>query len=616
MTGFGRADKTFNQQDIIVENSSLGILLVVEDKIVKANKAFTELIGYSEIELKKISINDISTIEDISLYEDILENNKKGETDKFSIVRNFHKKNGESIWGKTSVSTVRNQKGEVEYKVVFIEDITNDKIAEEKIKASEQRLSTLITNLQTGVLLEDENRKMVLANQKFCDLFAIPIAPHKLTGVNCKKSLEKYKHLFVEPDKLVKRVDYILERKELVLSDELELVDGRTLERDYIPLFIDDVYKGHLWTYNDITLRKNYRNNLEIQKEKYSRIIANMNLGLVEIDTEGQIQMVNNRYTEMIGHSQENLLGKYVLDVMNLDKENLEIIQQQFEKRKQNKSDSYEVEIQNFQGEKRHWLISAAPTYNEFGKIIGSVGVHLDITKQKELELQKQELVNELEDSNRGLQEYAHIVSHDLKSPLRSVTALATWLYDDYKEVLDDNGKYNLQMMMEKVEGMDKLIDGILKYSTVNSDALDNTAVDVNEVIKEISEIIYVPDHVQIKVTNTLPVIQADRTKIHQLFQNFLSNAVVNIDKEQGLVEIACKENRTHWEFSIKDNGVGIPKEYHEKIFKIFQSIGNKERSTGIGLSIVKKIIDRYQGKVWLKSEIGVGTTFYFTLKK
>ena len=318
----------------------------------------------------------------------------------------------------------------------------------------------------------------------------------------------------------------------------------------------------------------------------------------------------------MIGHSQENLLGKYVLDVMNLDKENLEIIQQQFEKRKQNKSDSYEVEIQNFQGEKRHWLISAAPTYNEFGKIIGSVGVHLDITKQKELELQKQELVNELEDSNRGLQEYAHIVSHDLKSPLRSVTALATWLYDDYKEVLDDNGKYNLQMMMEKVEGMDKLIDGILKYSTVNSDALDNTAVDVNEVIKEISEIIYVPDHVQIKVTNTLPVIQADRTKIHQLFQNFLSNAVVNIDKEQGLVEIACKENKTHWEFSIKDNGVGIPKEYHEKIFKIFQSIGNKERSTGIGLSIVKKIIDRYQGKVWLKSEIGVGTTFYFTLKK
>ena len=247
---------------------------------------------------------------------------------------------------------------------------------------------------------------------------------------------------------------------------------------------------------------------------------------------------------------------------------------------------------------------------------MGSVGVHLDITKQKELELQKQDLVNELEESNKGLQEYAHIVSHDLKSPLRSVTALATWLYDDYKDVLDENGKYNLQMMMEKVEGMDKLIDGILKYSTVNSDTLDNTEVNVNEVIKEISEIIYIPEHVTIKVANKLPIIQADKVKIHQLFQNFLSNAVVNIDKKVGLVEVASEETKTHWQFSIKDNGVGIPKEYHEKIFKIFQSIGNNERSTGIGLSIVKKIIDRYNGKVWLESEIGVGTTFFFTIKK
>ena len=91
---------------------------------------------------------------------------------------------------------------------------------------------------------------------------------------------------------------------------------------------------------------------------------------------------------------------------------------------------------------------------------------------------------------------------------------------------------------------------------------------------------------------------------------------MVNIDKKVGLVEVASEENKTHWQFSIKDNGVGIPKEYHEKIFKIFQSIGNNERSTGIGLSIVKKIIDRYNGKVWLESEIGVGTTFYFTIKK
>lgn len=604
------------QQDIIVENSSLGIVLIVDDNIVKVNKTFTELLGYSEIELQKLTLDQISTIEDISLYQDLLENTERGESDKFSIVRKFYKKNGGTLYGKTSVSAVRNEKGEVTYKVAMIEDITNDKISEEKLRASEERLTTLISNLQNGILLEDENRKMILTNQKFCNLFKIPIAPEKLKGVDCEKSLEKYKHLFVEPEHTIKRINHILKKKELVISDELDLVDGRTFERDYIPLFIDDVYKGHLWSYNDVTFRKNYRRNLEIQKEKYGSIIANMNLGLVEIDADHKILMVNNRYSEMIGIHSDDLNGKNVLEIMGLDDENLSKIKTQFEKRRENRSDSYEVEVNLDNNQKKHWLISGAPRYDDKGEIVGSIGVHLDITKQKILENQKQELVNELESSNKGLQEYAHIVSHDLKSPLRSVSALATWLYDDYKDKLDESGRYNLKMMLEKVEGMDKLITGILKYSTVNSDALDNIEVDVNEIIKSIKEIIFIPEHVTIKIVDTLPVILADKTKIHQLFQNFLSNAVVNIDKKVGLVEIGCKETASHWQFSIKDNGVGIPKEYHEKIFQIFQSIGNNERSTGIGLSIVKKIIDRYEGTVWLESEIGVGTTFFFTIKK
>ncbi|MDT0605802.1 PAS domain S-box protein [Croceitalea rosinachiae] len=604
------------QQDIIVENSSLGIVLIVEDNIVKVNKTFTELLGYSEMELQKLTINQISTIEDISLYQDLIENTERGESDKFSIVRKFYKKNGETLYGKTSVSAVRNEKGEIIYKVAMIEDVTNDKISEEKLRASEERLTTLISNLQNGILLEDENRKMILTNQKFCDLFKIPLAPEKLKGVDCEKSLNKYKHLFVDSEHTIKRINHVLKKKELVLSDELELLDGRTFERDYIPLFIDDTYKGHLWSYNDITFRKNYRRNLEIQKEKYGSIIANMNLGLVEIDANQKILMVNNRYSEMIGIHSDDLIGENVLNIMGLDDENLSKMKSQFEKRRKNQSDSYEIEVTLHTNEKRHWLISGAPRYDETGEILGSIGVHLDITKQKVLENQKQELVNELESSNKGLQEYAHIVSHDLKSPLRSVSALATWLYDDYKDKLDESGKYNLKMMLEKVEGMDKLISGILKYSTVNSDALDNIEVDVNEIIKSIEEIIFIPEHVTIKVVDKLPLIHADKTKIHQLFQNFLSNAVVNIDKKVGLVEIGCKETKTHWQFSIKDNGVGIPKEYHEKIFQIFQSIGNNERSTGIGLSIVKKIIDRYEGTVWLESEIGIGTTFYFTIKK
>ncbi|MEX0314805.1 MAG: PAS domain S-box protein [Allomuricauda sp.] len=609
-------EKQKQQQDIIVENSSLGILLIVKDKIIKANKSFVELLGYTELELKKLSINDISSLEDSNLYDNLVRKSLENDTKKFSIIRKFYKKDGDTLYGKTSMSSLTDSSGEIEYSVAMIEDITHEKISEEKLRASEERMATLIKNLQTGILLEDQNRKIVLANQKFCDLFGIPVSPDVLKGVNSKKAIHKYKNMFLEPAEAIKRIDQVIKEKDVVTADEMELLDGRTFERDYIPLFNNGNYQGHLWSYNDVTLKKNYRKNLEIQKEKYSSIIANMNLGLVEVDSDENILMVNQSFIDMIGHSKENLIGKSAKKAIQLIDGDRKKLEQHNEKRKEGISDSYEVAVKVANGEKRFWLISGAPRYDDAGKVIGSIGIHLDITEQKNLEIQKENLLKELEASNKGLQEYAHIVSHDLKSPLRSVSALASWLYDDYKDSLDENGRYNLKMMQEKIEGMDKLITGILKYSTVNSDTLDNTSVDVNEVIHEIEEIIYIPDNVKIKIKSKLPSIKADKTKIHQLFQNFLSNAVVNIDKKDGWVEIDHKEDKTHWQFSIKDNGVGIPKEYHEKIFQIFQSIGNNERSTGIGLSIVKKIIDRYNGKVWLESEIGEGTTFYFTLQK
>ncbi|MCL6267148.1 PAS domain-containing sensor histidine kinase [Flagellimonas myxillae] len=604
------------QQDIIVENSSLGILLIVNDKIVKANRSFVELLGYSESELQKLSLNDISSLEDTDLYDNLLQKSLQDDSKKFSIVRKFHKKNGKKLYGKTSMSSVLDAEGNIEYNVAMIEDITKEKNAEKKIKASEERMATLIKNLQTGILLEDQDRKIVLANKKFCDLFGIAVSPDSLKGVNSERSIHKYKNMFLEPEESLHRINHVIDKKEVVTADEMELLDGRTFERDYIPLFNNGEYQGHLWSYNDVTLRKNYRRNLEVQKEKYGSIIANMNLGLVEVDNDENILLVNQSFSDMIGMSAGELIGENAKEVIHIIDEDREKLQLHNSKRLQGISDSYEVEVKVSNGEQRFWLISGAPRYDDAGNVIGSIGIHLDITTQKNLELQKENLLSELEASNKGLQEYAHIVSHDLKSPLRSISALSTWLYDDYKDTLDENGRYNLKMMQEKIEGMDKLITGILKYSTVNNDVLDNTEVNVNEVIQEIKEIIYIPDHVSIKPKKELPTIKADKTKIHQLFQNFLSNAVVNIDKKKGLVEIDYEEHPSHWEFSIKDNGVGIPKEYHEKIFQIFQSIGNKERSTGIGLSIVKKIIDRYSGKVWLKSKIGEGTTFFFTLKK
>jgi PAS domain S-box-containing protein len=365
----------------------------------------------------------------------------------------------------------------------------------------------------------------------------------------------------------------------------------------------------------DITQETEIKYLLAEQKKELDIIVENSPLGIV-LTIDDRIVKSNHTFKTLVGYSDSELKKMKIEDISS--PEDLENSQELINQMNSGVLDNFSIVKKYTKNDSNNFW--AKTSVNAFKNVQGIIEYKVvmieDISAKRDLELQKEELLAELEESNKGLQEYAHIVSHDLKSPLRSISALATWLYEDYKDVLDENGVMQLGLMQEKVEAMDNLIVGILKYSTINSDTVENTEVDVNLVIKEITDIIYIPDHVNVKIVKKLPIIFADKTKIHQVFQNFMSNAVVHIENEVGLVHIDYTETATHWQFSIEDNGVGIPKEYHEKIFKIFQSVGNKERSTGIGLSIVKKIIDLYEGEVWLESTPGVGTTFYFTIKK
>lgn len=365
----------------------------------------------------------------------------------------------------------------------------------------------------------------------------------------------------------------------------------------------------------DITQETEIKYLLAEQKKQLDIIVENSPLSIV-LTVKGQIIKVNKTFVALLGYSETELKKLSVKDISS--PEDVKASKELMEQMNSGKIDSFSV-VKNYIRKNGTTLLAKTSVNafkNEEGQVEYQVAMIEDITEQRNLEVQKEQLLEELEASNQGLQEYAHIVSHDLKSPLRSISALATWLSEDYKDVLDESGVFNLQQIQEKIESMDALINGILKYSSINNDQSKHTNVDFNNVIDDIKSIIFIPDHVQVLVTKTLPTLKADKTKIHQLFQNLISNAVMHIEQEKGLVKIGVEEQKNFWKFSIKDNGIGIPKAYHEKIFKIFQSIGNGERSTGIGLSIVKKIVDLYKGKIWLKSEVGKGTTFYFTLKK
>ena len=589
------------------------VVMDFDGNILKFNEAATKLFGYN-IDEENIKVANL-------IYKDDFQYaiNSFNELQKNGFFKDYetrvYTKSKEVKWVHINGSIVLNKQNKPIAAQGIVRDITAEKASAERLIESENRLATLVLNLDSGIILEDENRKIVLSNTKFCELFKLEAKPTDLVGMDCTAAAQHNKLLFKDPEAFIQRMGIIDKAKEVVIGDELEMVDDTILERNYMPINISGKSKGFLWTFTDVTLKRTYRKRLEAQKQKYYNIIANMHLGLVEVNNDDEILMINQSFTEMSGYTEEELLGKKSREIYPKDDGSGKIAEEQ-EKRKKGESSSYELKAICKFGKTRHWLISGAPNYDLDGEIIGSIGIHLDITELKSLELQKEKLLLKLEKSNDELQEYAHIVSHDLKSPLRSIDALVSWLKEDNKGILDEASLKNFELIEATLEKMEQLISDVLEYSSVGTDTNLKAEVDLNKMFIDLTTILYIPKHITVKSLNHLPVINGDATKLQQLFQNLISNAVKFIDKEVGLIIIDFEDLKSHYKFSIKDNGIGIDKQFHDKIFKIFHALNKSKDSTGIGLSIVKKIVDLHEGQIWLESQVNVGTTFYFTLKK
>jgi PAS domain S-box-containing protein len=701
------------------------------------NDAFLKLTGFSRAEVIgrtpiEIGQSEFTDVDDI---KKITSSFFKGKPFDIEII---HRKKDEThFWTRTKGQSILDENGKVIQYFATIEDITKEKQAVNKLIESENTLKFLVLNSRSGILLEDENGIVILANKQFCSIINYDFEPEDLIGRNIKNIIEDLKHLFKNPLQGSENVNNVIKKREPVYNEQIELADDRILERSFIPIYTNGVYKGNFKSYVDVTTQKNHEERLRSQKEKYSSIISNMNLGLIEVDLNDVILYVNKSLCDISGYSSDELIGKKAADLL-LSEDSKKILNAKNDNRKENVSDSYEVIALNKKGEKRHWLISGAPSYDENGVVKGSIGIHLDITTQKDqeqrlkllsliaeknmnavvitnnkcevewvnpsfsemtgytlkeligkkigsqlrgpetnfetvnymrdcvsnglpfsseiinysksgekywvriqvqtiyndegeivnffaieenindkkiLENQKENLIKSLAKSNEELEEYAHIVSHDLKSPLRSIHSLISWIKEDDKDINDQTRQY-LNLIVNKVETMDHLIEVILTYAKI--DKIDNAVEKVNlqDVLENILNIIYLPDHINVTIKKELPILKAHRFRMQQLFQNLISNAVNSINKSMGIIEIDYTEDSNEYIFSIKDNGVGISKEKQELIFNKFQSFSKSDKSSGLGLSIVRKIIDTYNGKISIESEPEKGTTFYITIPK
>lgn len=219
--------------------------------------------------------------------------------------------------------------------------------------------------------------------------------------------------------------------------------------------------------------------------------------------------------------------------------------------------------------------------------------------------------------SNEDLDEFAYAASHDLKEPLRGIHHYAQFLLEDYESRLDAGAQHKLKTLGRLAERMAALIDTLLEYSRVGRADLAFAETDLNEVLAGVLDSLAITvkeQGVQVRIPQRLPALRCNRVRIGQVFHNLLSNAIKYNDKAEKSVEIGCQGGRL---FYVRDNGIGIAAKHHEAIFRIFRRLHGREQyggGTGAGLTIVKKIIERHDGRIWLESTPGVGSSFYFTV--
>ncbi len=223
-----------------------------------------------------------------------------------------------------------------------------------------------------------------------------------------------------------------------------------------------------------------------------------------------------------------------------------------------------------------------------------------------------------LQVANRELSDFAVIVSHDLKNPLRAVATLARWLETDYANKLDDEGRANLAEMVKRVGRMDRMIDGILAYSRLGRTEEGREPVALAALVPLVVQDLSPSTRVEIHIAAGLPLVYGEPVRLRQLFQNLIANAIKYGDKPQTEIRVDWTDAGERWQFSVADNGPGIEERHFERIFKIFQTLAPKDRtdSTGVGLALVKRIVERGGGRVWVESRMGEGSVFHFTWPK
>jgi PAS domain S-box-containing protein len=590
--------------DTIIEMASEGIWTIDSQGLTDfINKKGAEILGYTPEEMLGRPISDFVFEEDKSKVEGPPNMIKQGTPGRIEVC--WPRKDGTAVWLLVSTTPLIGEDGSFQGVLAMATDITEQKRTELALREREIFLRGITDNAKDAIFVKSIDGRMLMANPAYFDIM----------GLSSEEVIGKVVGDYHHPE-VARRIDE--DERRVLSTGKSETIEEKVLTKNgwrmvnttKAPYRDSDGHViGYIGISRDVTERQRAEDALRESEERF-RTLAEASPAAVTVYRGGGHVYVNEAAEEILGYSKEELLSMDYLAFIHPDDH---AIVESIKARRMNGYEEpirYEVKIITKSGEVR-WAGVSSRQISYGGSPAGLV-IFFDVTKQKQIE-------EALRRSNADLQSFAYAVSHDLKQPLSNITSYLELLLDRYAgEVLDEKALQYIGHALTGSLHMAEIVDSLLQFSRVSQSGEQYERTDMSRVLEQVKENL-ATSIVESGATITsgpLPIVTAAPQQMVQVLQNLIANAIKFRGPQRPEVHVSAQKDDGAWQFAVRDNGIGIDPQYNDRLFKMFSRLHAQEEyeGTGIGLALVKRIVERHGGRVWFESELGKGSTFFFTI--
>ena len=337
---------------------------------------------------------------------------------------------------------------------------------------------------------------------------------------------------------------------------------------------------------------------------------------LLFLDSDLNIEFANEVFLQAAGWTEEKAIGVHISEIVGAER----FLQRQphYERALAGETVNYESTFA-VGHEDGFFRFSYRPSFDENGNVRGIFSMATDITKRRRAELELERKQAELMRSNKDLEQFAYVASHDLKAPLRAIELLVKWITEGLEGYDNESVQENLELLGGRTTRLNRLLDDLLAYSRAGRKVGTHRQTDTHALVLDVAQLVNPPETITVSIEGQLPTIHTHKTPLEQVLRNLISNAIKHHPGPEGNVVVSCEEEGDHYVFAVRDDGEGIPTEYADRVFEMFQTLKSRDQveGSGMGLAIVNRIVQWQHGRVWFEpAPGGQGTVFKFQWKK